>query len=784
MPPPLPSNRAPQRRGDGGVVGSLPDDLLHSILRSLPLKQAARTSALSRRWAPKWLHALAAYPVLDLTDQNFARGQSPARAVATHGAPLDAIRVALVAPSASGLVGDGGAFGQDVVGWVAAAVAVDLMAPPSQDEDASPRDDRGRDQQELHYVEELGLQRRHGRSPRSLLLILLAETFQRLIEIIRLRQNGPYLHLPQREPRAMIQQRDLTDCACDHKSISTLTRTRGSDRRIRDDDAAAIHRERSTRSGDAFEGRNSLEYLALGRISLRAVPLPAAGLAGLRSLSLSHALFLTDDAVEGVLANRAALESLTLTGCHLLTSVSVASERLPVSGARGLPRRARAPVVPIDLGEVEGDIAMPALRDARLTRTPTSQDYEYPFLSRVAHARVLTLCSKASREAPHLRVPAQRRQQASTQEILPRTIRPYRIGRGRTVRPQGADLTQNVRRSDKSEHLPADRLCTRSEPFAIMIQNHQRLCPKISSTPDGPPLPTGPSAVDEENHKRAPRLRSKFSMEADCPPGRARPSTPSYNTRPQLCHAIHTPSSPLAPNSSKRRDSLSLSLSLSVHFLLPQNRPRNRAATRPNSLNLGHLPPSPNPLMLDLLHLPSNNPTFPFNLHDVVCGGLNPRAELLTSTWKGSSMPPPPPQLNQGTPSLKIFAKKMAKVVALLSLVTWNSSWGSRNLHTHTLPQDLRQEDGEPGDTSTEDLGPRIKMDGWRPPRVPARPEHNRQPRWSLAASDAIMLHKHSSGGLASDEGRPGLAGLDLEGKWATKAESDGRRRRRPSVIV
>nr|CAB3472815.1 unnamed protein product [Digitaria exilis] len=198
-------------------------------------------------------------PVLDLTDRDFTRGQPPARAVATvarclrvhaeHGAPLDAFRAALVAPSTSDLVGDGGAFGRDVVGWVAAAVArgarevaVDLMAPPSQDEDASPRDDRGR--------EELCLEL----------------------------------------------------------------------------------------ASDAFEARNSLEHLALGRISLRAVPLPAAGLAALRSLSLSHALDVTGEAVEGMLANCAALESLTLTGCHLLTSVSAASERLRCLELVRLPR--------------------------------------------------------------------------------------------------------------------------------------------------------------------------------------------------------------------------------------------------------------------------------------------------------------------------------------------------------------------------------------------------------------------------------------------------------------
>ncbi|KAK8452082.1 hypothetical protein SEVIR_5G054901v4 [Setaria viridis] len=108
-------------------LSGLPDDLLHSILRGLPLKQAARTSALSRRWARQWLHALASSAVIDLTDRDFARGQPPARAAATvsrcltlhaeYGAPLHVFGVAL------GSGRDAGAFGRDVAGWVAAAVA-------------------------------------------------------------------------------------------------------------------------------------------------------------------------------------------------------------------------------------------------------------------------------------------------------------------------------------------------------------------------------------------------------------------------------------------------------------------------------------------------------------------------------------------------------------------------------------------------------------------------------------------------------------------------------------
>ncbi|XP_034593790.1 uncharacterized protein [Setaria viridis] len=326
-------------------LSSLPDDLLHSILRDLPLKQAARTSALSRRWAPQWLRALAASPVIDLTDRDFARGQTPARAAATvgrclrlhaeHGAPLDAFRVALVSPSPSGLVGDGSALGRDVVGWVAAAVArgareveVDLAPPQQQDDDAD---------------------------------------------------------------------------AATHAD-------RGS--------GAALCLELP---GDVFQTRCSLERLALDGFSLRAVRLPAAGLAGLRSLSLAHA-DVTDEAVRGVLTGCGALESLTLRSCPLLTSVTIGSERLRVLellGCRALRElRVAAPAlesfafhgrvyfseaddyaVPIELGD-DTTMTMPALRDARMCHLgfgeyedPNAQDFEYPFLYHVAHARVLMLCS-------------------------------------------------------------------------------------------------------------------------------------------------------------------------------------------------------------------------------------------------------------------------------------------------------------------------------------------------------------------------------------------------------
>ncbi|KAF7089205.1 hypothetical protein CFC21_092221 [Triticum aestivum] len=102
-------------------LSGLPDDVLHSIVGRVPLKQAVRTSALSTRWPCLWLHALAASAVLDFTDREFARGQSLGRIVATvnrcleaHGAaPLDVFRVALSPFDA---------FGRDVVRWAAAAL--------------------------------------------------------------------------------------------------------------------------------------------------------------------------------------------------------------------------------------------------------------------------------------------------------------------------------------------------------------------------------------------------------------------------------------------------------------------------------------------------------------------------------------------------------------------------------------------------------------------------------------------------------------------------------------
>ncbi|TVU22486.1 hypothetical protein EJB05_32184, partial [Eragrostis curvula] len=77
-----------RRSWTGSAVGSLPDEILHSILRGLRLKHAARTSARSSRWPSLWLRALAASSVIDFTDRDFVGGQTPEQAAATYGEPL------------------------------------------------------------------------------------------------------------------------------------------------------------------------------------------------------------------------------------------------------------------------------------------------------------------------------------------------------------------------------------------------------------------------------------------------------------------------------------------------------------------------------------------------------------------------------------------------------------------------------------------------------------------------------------------------------------------------
>ncbi|PAN31531.1 hypothetical protein PAHAL_5G425600 [Panicum hallii] len=307
-------------------LSGLPDDLLHSILRGLPLKHAARTSALSRRWARQWLRALASSPAIDFTDRGFARGQPPARAAATvsrwlglhaeYGAPLDVFRVALGSDDAAS------SFGRDVVGWVAAAVA------------------RGARDVEVDLAQRQGADNDHG--------------------------SSTFLELP----------------------------------------------------GDLFLAKNALERLALGGFGLRAVPPGAAGLAGLRSLSLSHA-DVTDQAVQAVVSNCVALESLSLRRCRHLTSVRIAGEKLRVLELVRCPavRRLQVAAPALESFAFHGDIvcssdpdeddaaavhfgATPALRDAYLSHLGSGDydddrhDFAYSnFLECIAHANILTLCS-------------------------------------------------------------------------------------------------------------------------------------------------------------------------------------------------------------------------------------------------------------------------------------------------------------------------------------------------------------------------------------------------------
>ncbi|XP_066310984.1 uncharacterized protein [Miscanthus floridulus] len=286
---------------------------------------AARTIALSWRWARTWLRALASSRVLDFTDRDFARGQASARAAAAtvscclrlhaeHGAPLDVFRVALTSQAP----GSAGVFEQDVVGWVASAVV------------------RG----------------------------------DREVEV------------------------DLT-----------LPPTKGD----ADDGIAAF----VELPGDLFVATNSLARLALGGFSLRAVPAAQTGIAGLRSLSLSHAN-LTGEAVRGVMSSCRALELLSLSSCSLLKSIRIASEMLWVLEIVRCPAvRVNTPALKsfafhgdtvyssdyddlsstVDLGSIPTRTFLTSAFDDDVN---AYQDREYAysnFLSCVAHARALTLCS-------------------------------------------------------------------------------------------------------------------------------------------------------------------------------------------------------------------------------------------------------------------------------------------------------------------------------------------------------------------------------------------------------
>ncbi|CAD6334743.1 unnamed protein product [Miscanthus lutarioriparius] len=356
----------PSKRGsmdEEDRLSSLPDDLLHSILRELPLKHAVRTSALSRRWALQWLRALASSRVLDFTDLDLAAAATVRRCLelhAEHAAPLDVFRLALRSPPAGS---SDGAFGRDVVGWIASAVA------------------RGAREVEVD-----------------------------------LHLTPTPTPTPTGSGRRRRQRRQVPDS----------------------DDGSAAFVELP---GGLFQARNSLARLALGGLSLRAVPLAAPGLAGLRSLSLSR-IGVTDEVVRGILASCRALESLSLRSCSLLASVSIACERLRelqllgcravqevsiacerlrelrLLGCRAVQKlQVAAPALEsltlygqVCWSENGGNhlepfpvffyfVGMPALRDAYLSHLGCGaynvvHDMSYPHLyDVVAHARIVTLCS-------------------------------------------------------------------------------------------------------------------------------------------------------------------------------------------------------------------------------------------------------------------------------------------------------------------------------------------------------------------------------------------------------
>jgi hypothetical protein len=179
---------------------------------------------------------------------------------------------------------------------------------------------------------------------------------------------------------------------------------------------------------DLFQAKNSLTALSLGGCSLRAVRPGAAGLAGLSSLSLDR-VDVTDDALRDVVSGCRLLEFLSLRSCHLLRSVRVNGERL-----RGLEivcclamRDLHVAAPALESFALHGDILYsrddyetepvgfigkgssrttwnadtPELHDAYLSHLgfgvydPVIHDFAYSCaLLKVAHARILTLCSK------------------------------------------------------------------------------------------------------------------------------------------------------------------------------------------------------------------------------------------------------------------------------------------------------------------------------------------------------------------------------------------------------
>ncbi|CAD6232196.1 unnamed protein product [Miscanthus lutarioriparius] len=166
--------------------------------------------------------------------------------------------------------------------------------------------------------------------------------------------------------------------------------------------------------GDLFVARNSLARLALGGFSLGAVPAAPGGLAGLRSLSLSH-VDLAGEAVRDVVSSCRALEHLRLSSSgswRECESIRIASETLRVLEIVGCidvkQVRVTAPALESiafhdddffweDADDVvfDFDDDMPALRDVYLSRIRFAHDSDETefdsLLSDVEHAPVWTL---------------------------------------------------------------------------------------------------------------------------------------------------------------------------------------------------------------------------------------------------------------------------------------------------------------------------------------------------------------------------------------------------------
>ncbi|TVU22521.1 hypothetical protein EJB05_32227, partial [Eragrostis curvula] len=453
-------------------LGGLPNDLLHSILHNLPLEDAVSTSGISHQWETMWLNVIATSRTLDFTNRAFVR-QALAQVTAMvspclkrhadQDVTLDTLRVAM-----DGTLGGAKAFGHDVIRWVADAMArgareVEVDLTPVHGHGAARLDTdnegfflelprRPVPGQELTGLRSLSLSHANITDEEveavlsSCLLLeflslrschLLASVrivgdklhFLDLVRLTRVRRSTHFEWrwmalsvLPKCSDMMSSAVRWVVDAvARGAKEVEVdLTPAHGHGAAQLDTDGEGFFVELP---GDLFLARNSLVRLALDRFSIGAVPLSAAGLTGLRSLSLNHAN-VTDEEVEAVLSSCLLLEFLSLRSCHLLASVRIIGDKLRclklVNCLEVLELRVAAPslesfvfygdvvcltdedddnddnhIATVDLGTT------PALRDAYLSHVGITELYftdretaAYSgFLSCLAHARTLTLCS-------------------------------------------------------------------------------------------------------------------------------------------------------------------------------------------------------------------------------------------------------------------------------------------------------------------------------------------------------------------------------------------------------